>query len=99
MKIIITGGGGFLGSQLAQKLLERGTWNGGAITEMVLLDAFFRSVPAVARVKQILGDISDRATVFAAAGAKFDLKRFNDAALDEGAVPVPLLHKLLPAQP
>lgn len=34
-----------------------------------------------------------------AAGAKFDLKRFNDAALDEGAVPVPLLRKLLPAQP
>ena len=35
MKIIITGGGGFLGSQLAQKLLERGTWCGEAITEMV----------------------------------------------------------------
>jgi len=73
MKIIITGGGGFLGAQLAQKLLERGTWNGGAITEMVLLDAFFRSGPADARVKQIQGDISDRAAVFAAAGAKFDV--------------------------
>jgi len=73
MKIIITGGGGFLGSQLAQKLLERGTWNGGAITEMVLLDAFFRSEPADSRVKQIKGDIGDRATVFAAAGSKFDV--------------------------
>jgi nucleoside-diphosphate-sugar epimerase len=41
MKIIITGGGGFLGSQLAYKLLERGTWCGQPITEMVLLDAFF----------------------------------------------------------
>jgi uncharacterized protein (DUF885 family) len=34
-----------------------------------------------------------------AAGTRFDLKRFNDAALNEGAVPVPLLSKLLPAQP
>ncbi|HZD76278.1 MAG TPA: DUF885 domain-containing protein [Acidobacteriaceae bacterium] len=32
-------------------------------------------------------------------GARFDLKRFNNAALNEGAVPVPLLSKLLPAQP
>lgn len=73
MKIIITGGGGFLGSQLAQKLLERGTWNGGAITEMVLLDAFFRDEASDARVKQIKGDIGDRATVFAATGGQFDV--------------------------
>jgi uncharacterized protein (DUF885 family) len=32
-------------------------------------------------------------------GARFDLKHFNDAALNEGAVPVPLLSKLLPMQP
>jgi uncharacterized protein (DUF885 family) len=31
------------------------------------------------------------------AGAQFDLKRFNDAVLNEGAVPVPLLRQLLPA--
>ena len=31
------------------------------------------------------------------AGARFDLKRFNDAVLNEGAVPVPLLRQLLPA--
>lgn len=73
MKIIITGGGGFLGSQLAQKLLERGTWNGGAITEMVLLDAFFRDEASDARVKQIKGDIGDRTTVFAATGGQFDV--------------------------
>jgi len=73
MKIIITGGGGFLGSQLAQKLLERGTWNGGAITEMVLLDAFFRDEPTDARVRQVKGDIGDRATVFAATGGQFDV--------------------------
>ncbi len=72
MKIIITGGGGFLGSQLSQKLLERGTWCGNAISEIVLLDAFFRGEPADARVKHITGDIGDRATVFAATGSKFD---------------------------
>jgi D-erythronate 2-dehydrogenase len=73
MKIIITGGGGFLGSQLAQKLLERGSWCGQPITEIVLLDAFFRSEPTDARVKHVKGDIGDRATVFAATGSKFDV--------------------------
>lgn len=73
MKIIITGGGGFLGTQLAQKLLERGTLNGKPITEMVLLDAFFRGEPTDARVRQVLGDISDRATVFNAVGTQVDV--------------------------
>lgn len=73
MKIIITGGGGFLGSQLCHKLLEHGTWCGKPVTEIVLLDAFFRGEPADARVKHRKGDIGDRATVFAAAGAKFDV--------------------------
>ena len=31
------------------------------------------------------------------AGARFDLKRSNDAVLNEGAAPVPLLRQLLPA--
>jgi nucleoside-diphosphate-sugar epimerase len=83
MKIIITGGGGFLGSQLAQKLLERGTWNGKTITEMVLLDAFFRGEPTDARVKQVKGDIGDRATVFAATGSKFDVT-FHLASMVSG---------------
>lgn len=73
MKIIITGGGGFLGSQLAQKLLERGTWNGKAIDEVVLLDAFFRDEASDARVKQVRGDIGDRETVFAAVGSTCDV--------------------------
>lgn len=73
MKIIITGGGGFLGSQLAQKLLERGMWCGKPINEMVLLDAFFRGEPTDSRVKHVQGDIGDRATVLAATGAKFDV--------------------------
>lgn len=76
MRILITGGGGFLGSQLCAQLLARGTLVGpsGApapLTEIVLLDAAFaRPAPthATLRVTQLTGDISDRATVFAAAG-------------------------------
>lgn len=73
MKIIITGGGGFLGSQLAQKILERGMLCEKPVTEMILLDAFFRSDPTDSRVRHIQGDIGDRATVFAATGSKFDV--------------------------
>lgn len=73
MKIIITGGGGFLGHQLAQKIIARGTLCGQAVTELVLLDAAFHREIADPRVKQVKGDISDRATVFAAAGSKFDM--------------------------
>jgi nucleoside-diphosphate-sugar epimerase len=76
MKILITGGGGFLGSQLAQKLLAHGTLvgpsgNPEALREIVLLDAVFaRPAPvhATIRVTPVLGDISDHATVFSAAG-------------------------------
>lgn len=38
MKLLITGGGGFLGARLARTLLARGTLNGQAITSMVLTD-------------------------------------------------------------
>lgn len=66
MKIIITGGGGFLGSQLCQKILERGSLCGQPVDEIVLLDAFFRTTPSDARVKQVTGDIGDRTTVLRA---------------------------------
>jgi len=38
MKILITGGGGFLGARLARSLLARGHLNGAAITQLVLSD-------------------------------------------------------------
>jgi len=46
MKVIITGGGGFIGSQLAAKLLERGSLVGPSgeqesIDSLVLFDAYF----------------------------------------------------------
>jgi nucleoside-diphosphate-sugar epimerase len=73
MKIIITGGGGFLGHQLCQKLLDRGTLCGQSVSEIVLLDAFFHKPVADSRVRQVQGDIGDRATVFSAVGSQVDV--------------------------
>jgi len=89
MKVIITGGGGFLGSRLGQRLLERGTLagpSGGleAIREIVLLDAFFHRPATDPRVRQITGDISDRDTVFAAIGSEPDLAIFHLASMVSG---------------
>jgi nucleoside-diphosphate-sugar epimerase len=92
MRILITGGGGFLGSQLAQKLLARGTLTGpsGApepLTEIALLDAAFaRPAPThpTIRVTQITGDISDRTTVFAAAGTAPATSIFHLASMVSG---------------
>jgi nucleoside-diphosphate-sugar epimerase len=89
MKVIITGGGGFLGSQLGRKLLERGTLTGPSggpepIEELVLLDAFFRAPPADPRVRQIQGDISNRDTVFAAVGGGAATAIFHLASMVSG---------------
>jgi nucleoside-diphosphate-sugar epimerase len=89
MKVIITGGGGFLGSQLCQKLLQRGTLSGPSgkaetIREIVLLDAAFAREVTDARVRQVKGDISDRATVFAAVGNEPDVAIFHLASMVSG---------------
>jgi D-erythronate 2-dehydrogenase len=64
MKVLITGGAGFLGRRLAKKLLERGTLKGAdgrdqAIDQIVLLDV----VPAEGftdqRINPVTGDIAD----------------------------------------
>ncbi|MCP5368622.1 MAG: NAD-dependent epimerase/dehydratase family protein [Hyphomicrobiales bacterium] len=71
MKVVITGGTGFIGFRLARRLLERGQLTGPsgapeAIDEMVLFD----TAPAPAdlstagvRVRVVTGDMADRATV------------------------------------
>jgi len=66
VKVLITGGAGFLGRRLAGKLLERGTLKGpggrdNAIDEIVLLDIAPAEGFSDARVRTIVGDISDAA--------------------------------------
>lgn len=89
MKVIITGGGGFLGSQLGRALLQRGTLtgpSGGAepIEQLILLDAQFPRPAADARVRQIQGDISYRATVRAAVGGDAATAIFHLASMVSG---------------
>src|SRR5437660_12342981 len=64
MRIVITGGCGFLGRRLALLLLERGT-KLGAIDELVLFDNAPSALPLPEdrRVKLVTGDIADRDTV------------------------------------
>lgn len=64
MKVLITGGAGFLGRRLAAKLLERGTLKGAdnhehAIDQLVLVDVVQGSPFADRRVRQVVGDIGD----------------------------------------
>jgi D-erythronate 2-dehydrogenase len=70
MKIVITGGAGFIGRRLAQRLLERGSLAGAdgrqtAIDELVLFDAVPPQPPLAAdrRLRFVAGDIADRAAV------------------------------------
>ncbi|MDA0229969.1 MAG: NAD-dependent epimerase/dehydratase family protein [Proteobacteria bacterium] len=68
MKVVITGGTGFLGLRLARAILERGTLRGASgapepVDEMILFDAVTpaeRPEGLDARVKIVSGDISDR---------------------------------------
>ncbi|WP_129641117.1 D-erythronate dehydrogenase [Peristeroidobacter agariperforans] len=70
MKVVITGGTGFLGQRLAARILEQGSVfapSGGreAVSEMALFDS--RVPPDLTvtdeRIKLLEGDIADRATV------------------------------------
>jgi nucleoside-diphosphate-sugar epimerase len=64
MKILITGGGGFLGFKLAKTLLARGQLGGRKISSMTLLDgAFPPGVENLQNVKAVKGDVSDAAAI------------------------------------
>lgn len=87
MKIVITGGGGFLGSRLSRALLARGELGGRKISGITLFDtAFPNGWPKDSRVEGVTGDVAQidlspdtgavfhlAAVVSGAAEADFDL--------------------------
>jgi len=87
MKVLITGGGGFLGFRLARTLLARGQLGGRAITGITLLDGAFP--PGLEdlkkeKVKAVTGDVSDAATIASVCAPDTDAV-FHLAAVVSGA--------------
>ena len=90
MKIIITGGGGFLGSQLATTLLNRGELTGPSggqepIDELVLIDVRFHVAQNGPRMQQLVGDISNRSLIDEAIGNSQNISVFHLASMVSGA--------------
>ncbi len=89
MHVVITGGGGFLGHQLALKLLARGSLTGPSggpepIDRLTLLDAIFHRPATDPRVRQLTADISQRDAVLAAVGADAGVAIFHLASMVSG---------------
>lgn len=64
MRVLITGGGGFIGQKLAEKLEETGVLNGQNISELTLVDIQEPAiVPSTVPVHCITADVSNKAQV------------------------------------
>jgi nucleoside-diphosphate-sugar epimerase len=85
MKVVITGGGGFIGFKLAKALLARGTLAAEKIARLTLVDqAFPADLPKDPRLATLAGDISDSG--FAARAIAADTTSiFHLAAVVSGA--------------
>jgi len=87
VKILITGGGGFLGFRLARALLARGQLGGKAITGITLLDGAFPSGIKdldKKKVKAVAGDVSNAGTITSVCTPDTDAV-FHLAAVVSGA--------------
>jgi len=85
MKILITGGGGFIGGRLAKALLARGELGGARISRITLFDgAFPVRIADEARVQAVTGDISDPQAVRRVVASDTDAV-FHLAAVVSGA--------------
>lgn len=91
MKVLITGGAGFIGFRLAQKLIERGHLTGPSggqekIDEIVLFDVVEAGPmdhPNDIKISRVAGDISDRAAVTALVD-RDDMSIFHLASVVSG---------------
>ena len=73
MKVVVTGGAGFLGQRLIGELLQRGALTNAAgerrpIAEVVAVDQV--AAPAMERVRSAVGDVGDPAFIGARRGRR-----------------------------
>ena len=84
-RVLITGGGGFLGQKLAKALANAGTIRGKAIRDLVLADVVLpAAVEAEFSVARIVSDMADADAVDRLWGAGFDVI-YHLAAVVSGA--------------
>ena len=85
MRVLITGGGGFIGKKLAARLLERGELQGHAIERVTLFDvAPAEGLPADRRLELLAGDITRPGVVLDLVRPGFDAV-YHLAAVVSGA--------------
>jgi D-erythronate 2-dehydrogenase len=88
MRVVITGGAGFLGRRLASRLLERGTLRAQdgtqrAIDQIALVDVVAPPAPADPRILAVTGDIADAALLARVIGPE-TVSVFHLAAIVSG---------------